>query len=133
MTNRISSVLPTPISATAQTLGQFKRSFSVLCVAAGLACLSAQAMAADPVRLVVPFTAGGPADMIARKLAEKLGPELSATIVVENRPGANGAVGVNAVTRAEGDGSVVLFATSGMLTISPVLYKNLPFDPLRDL
>lgn len=85
------------------------------------------------VRLVVPFAAGGPADLIARKVAERLGPELGSTVIVDNRPGANGAIAVQAVSKGAPDGSMLLFATSGMLTISPVLYKQLNYDPLKDL
>jgi tripartite-type tricarboxylate transporter receptor subunit TctC len=85
------------------------------------------------IRMVVPFAPGGPADLIARKIGERLGSQLDATVVVENRPGANGKIGVSAVSNAAGDGSVLLFATSGMLTISPILYKNLGYDPIKDL
>lgn len=86
-----------------------------------------------PVRMVVPFAAGGPADVIARKLAERLGPQLHTVVVVDNRPGANGVIGIQAVAKAPPDGAILLFATSGMLTISPGLYKDLSYDPLRDL
>lgn len=85
------------------------------------------------IRMVVPFAAGGPADLIARKIGARLGSQLDATVVVDNRPGANGKIGVNAVSNSVGDGSVLLFATSGMLTISPILYKDLGYDPLKDL
>ncbi|WP_420224308.1 Bug family tripartite tricarboxylate transporter substrate binding protein [Pigmentiphaga litoralis] len=89
--------------------------------------------ASRTVRLVVPFAAGGPADVIARKIADRLGPQLNTVVVVDSRPGANGVIGVQAVSKAPPDGSVLLFATSGMLTISPALYKDLSYDPLRDL
>ncbi|HEY9281450.1 MAG TPA: tripartite tricarboxylate transporter substrate binding protein [Eoetvoesiella sp.] len=85
------------------------------------------------IRMVVPFSPGGPADLIARKIGARLSSQLDATVVVDNRPGANGKIGVNAVSNAAGDGSVLLFATSGMLTISPGLYKDLGYDPLKDL
>jgi len=102
-----------------------------------LLALAAASASAQPlprqVRMVVPFSPGGPADLIARKLAERLGPQLDSTVIVENRPGANGVIGVQAVAKAPADGSVLLFATSGMLTISPVLYKDLSYDPLKDL
>lgn len=98
---------------------------ALLCV--GTATLAQQ------VRLVVPFTAGGPADMIARRIADRLGPELGETVIVDNRAGANGTIGVQAVSKAADDGSVLLFATAGMLTISPALYKQLSYDPLKDL
>ncbi len=115
---------------------------SALFVACGVALTSGAALmpasaeaqnALRQIRLVVPFSAGGPADMIARKVAERLGPQLNTTVVVDNRPGANGVIGVQAVSPTTPDGSTLLFATSGMLTISPVLYKDLSYDPLRDL
>lgn len=71
--------------------------------------------------------------MIARRVAERLGPEIGETVIVDNRAGANGTIGVQAVSQAPGDGSVLLFATAGMLTISPALYKQLSYDPLKDL
>ena len=108
----------------------------VLSVGAALAILPFGAGAQSqghPVRMVVPFAAGGPADVIARKIAERLGPQLNTVVVVDNRPGANGVIGIQAVAKAPPDGAILLFATSGMLTISPGLYKDLSYDPLRDL
>ena len=93
---------------------------------------SAQADSNRTIRLVVPFDAGGPADLVARILAERLGPALGGTVIVENRRGANGMIAMGQVARAKPDGSTLVFATSGMLTISPVLYRSLPYSPLRD-
>jgi len=111
--------------------------FPLRALGCALLALAAASASAQPlprqVRMVVPFSPGGPADLIARKLAERLGPQLDSTVIVENRPGANGVIGVQAVAKAPADGSVLLFATSGMLTISPVLYKDLSYDPLKDL
>ncbi|MBH1965945.1 MAG: tripartite tricarboxylate transporter substrate binding protein [Comamonadaceae bacterium] len=101
--------------------------------ATALSLCATSAWAQQQIRLVVPFAAGGPADMVARKVAERLGPALGGNVIVDNRLGANGTVGVQAVSSAPGDGSVLLFATSGMLTISPALYKQLSYDPLKDL
>ena len=99
---------------------------------AGMAATAA-AQGTRTIRMVVPFAAGGPADFVARSLSEKLGPQLGGSIVIDNRLGANGSIGAQAVSKADGDGTTLLFATSGMLTISPVLEKNLPYDPLKDL
>ena len=93
----------------------------------------AQAQGTKSTRLLVPFAAGGPADFVARSLTEKLGGPLGSTVIIDNRPGANGSIAAQATAKAELDGSTLLFATSGMLTISPVLEKNLPYDPLKDL
>lgn len=101
-------------------------------LAAGFAA-TVQAQSGRAVRLVVPFAAGGPADFVARTLASKLGDPLNATVIVENRPGANGSIAAQAVSNAKPDGTTLLFATSGMLTISPILDKKLPYDPLKDL
>lgn len=101
-------------------------------LAAGFA-VAVQAQGGRTVRLMVPFAAGGPADFVARTLAAKLGDPLNATVIVENRPGANGSIAAQAVSSAKPDGATLLFATSGMLTISPILDKKLPYDPLKDL
>lgn len=107
----------------------------VLCAVLGLGMAVDAAGQSMPrqIRMIVPFSPGGPADLIARMLAERLGPQLHATVFVDNRPGANGEIGVELVARAAPDGATLLFATSGMLTISPVLYKHLSYDPLKDL
>lgn len=116
---------------------KLRNSFPVRALGWALLALTAASVSAQPlpkqIRMVVPFSPGGPADLIARKLADRLGPQVDATVIVENRPGANGVIGVQAVAKAPADGSVLLFATSGMLTISPVLYKDLSYDPLKDL
>ena len=85
------------------------------------------------VRMIVPLAAGGPADSIARQLAERLQTQLKMNVIVENRAGANGAIGAAYVASAEPDGRTLLFATSGLLTITPNLENNLPFNPDSDL
>lgn len=86
-----------------------------------------------PVRLIVPFAAGGATDIAARILAEAIQEPLKQTMVVENRGGAAGNVGGQAVARAEPDGLTLLFGTVGLLTTNPFLYKNMGFDPAKDL
>lgn len=83
-----------------------------------------------PVRLIVPFAAGGPADIVAREMAQSLGKELGQTVVVENLGGGAGAPALAAVTRAPADGHTVLFAASGNVTIQPHLSKP-PVDILK--
>jgi tripartite-type tricarboxylate transporter receptor subunit TctC len=85
------------------------------------------------VRMIVPLAAGGPADSIARQLAERLATQLQMPVIIENRAGANGAIGAAYVAGAEPDGRTLLFATSGLLTITPNLESNLPFNPDKDL
>lgn len=83
-------------------------------------------------RLIVPFAAGGPADFVARTVADKLSTVLGTTVVIDNRPGANGAIGALAVAKAKPDGATLLFATSGMLAISPTLEAKLPYSVEKD-
>lgn len=83
------------------------------------------------VRLVVPFAAGGSTDVAARILAERMGQTLGQTVVVENRAGSGGLIGADAVAKAEPDGYALLMATTGLLSIAPHLYPQMPFDPAR--
>ncbi|MCK8786507.1 tripartite tricarboxylate transporter substrate-binding protein [Roseomonas sp. NAR14] len=87
---------------------------------------------ARPVTLVVPFAPGGPTDLIARRLALSLHPLLGETVLVENRAGAGGNVGAEAVARAAPDGRTVLFGTSGPLAINRALYPGQTYDPVKD-
>jgi tripartite-type tricarboxylate transporter receptor subunit TctC len=108
----------------------------VLTVAAGLPLVRpARAQApfpARPVRLVVAFPPGGPTDVVARILAERMARELGQPIVVENRGGANGNIAADAVAKSDPDGYTLLYNTSS-IAISRALYRSLPYDLLRDL
>ena len=85
------------------------------------------------VRILVPFAAGGgTTDPLARVFAEELGKELSASFIVENKPGANGNIGAVAVKRSPADGSVFLFAGTGTLATNMALYKDAGFDTVKD-
>jgi tripartite-type tricarboxylate transporter receptor subunit TctC len=84
------------------------------------------------VKLVVPFTAGSGTDIIARALAEKLGPALGQTVIIENKPGAGGTIAANQVAKATPDGYTLLVHSSGHV-VNPALYPNLPYDTLKDL
>lgn len=86
-----------------------------------------------PVVLIVPFAAGGPADVMARTLATSLGNRLGQTVVVENRPGAGGLVGIAAVTRATADGYTLGMAGTGAMVYAPFIAPRMPFDPLKDV
>jgi tripartite-type tricarboxylate transporter receptor subunit TctC len=82
---------------------------------------------------VVPFAPGGSTDIIARILAARLGPLLGGTVLVENRPGAGGNIGIEAVVRSAPDGYTLVLGAPGGLTVNPLLYRNLTYQPLRDL
>jgi len=85
------------------------------------------------VRIIVPFAPGGSTDVVARILADKLGTELKQSFVVENRSGAGGNIGADAVAKASPDGYTLLMGTTGVLAINKYLYKEMSFDPERDL
>lgn len=104
-------------------------------LAAGLMALAGLATAAfpdKPVRLIVPFPAGGAADLMARGMAQRLGTELGQQIVIDNRGGAGGAPAAEAVAKSTPDGYTLLFATMGTQAINPALYPKLRYDPLKD-
>jgi tripartite-type tricarboxylate transporter receptor subunit TctC len=86
-----------------------------------------------PIAMVVTFAAGGSSDVLARAVADALSAELGQTVVVNNRPGAGGHIGAEAVAHAAPDGYTILFGTNGTLGIGPALYKNLRYDAERDL
>ena len=94
---------------------------------------SAQAWPSRPVTMVVPFPAGGPADVLARAMAQELSEKLGQQFVVENRAGAGGNLGGAAVAKAAADGYTILFATPGPAVINKLMYKNAPYDATRDL
>jgi tripartite-type tricarboxylate transporter receptor subunit TctC len=87
---------------------------------------------ARPIRLIIPFPPGGPTDLVARVLAERMSRTLGQPLIIENRPGANGNIGNDAVAKAEADGYTVLYNTSS-IALSPAIYAKLPYDAQRDL
>jgi len=107
------------------------------CAAVFLAAASpaawSQAYPAKPVRVVIPFPPGQATDVIGRIVAQKLGDSLGKSFVVENRPGANGILGVETVAKSPPDGYTLLVTASGSLVINPNLYSKLSYKPLEDL
>jgi len=89
--------------------------------------------AGKTIRIVVPYTPGGSSDIIARAVSQPLADALKTTVIVENRPGANGNTGTDAVAKSSGDGLTLLLCDVGALAISPSVYTKLPFDPSKDL
>jgi tripartite-type tricarboxylate transporter receptor subunit TctC len=101
-------------------------------VATATAGAQAQDFPTRPVRLVVAFTPGGTTDFVARLLAERLRALLGQAVIVENKPGANGALAAEYVAKAEPDGTTLFFTTVGAVAINPALRANLPYDPIKD-
>ena len=101
-------------------------------LAAGAAPAAAETYPSRPIRLVVPFAPGGPADFLARLVGQKLGDELGQSVVIDNRPGANTIIGAQIVAKADPDGYTLLMAIDGTLVMNPFLYSKLPYDADRD-
>jgi tripartite-type tricarboxylate transporter receptor subunit TctC len=92
----------------------------------------AQELPSRTIRMVVAFPAGGPTDFVARLLAEKLKPLIGQAIIVENRAGANGAIGAEYVARADPDGTTLFLTTVGAVAVTPRLMSKVAYDPIRD-
>ena len=88
---------------------------------------------ARPIRFVVPFPPGGGTDTTSRMIAEKLNTLLGWTVVIDNKPGAGGNIGLDAVAKAAPDGYTIGMGQAANLAINPSLYAKMPFDPLKDL
>jgi tripartite-type tricarboxylate transporter receptor subunit TctC len=101
-------------------------------VVAALQGARAQDYPSRPIKLVVAFTAGGTADFVARLLAERLRTSLGQAVIVENRPGANGAIAAEYVAKSEADGHTLFFTTVGAVAINPAFRGNLAYDPVKD-
>lgn len=107
------------------------RAMLALAALAAAATVQAQAWPSRPLRMVVPFPAGGGTDLVGRAIAAKLADALGQPVVVENRPGAGGTIGADAVAKAAPDGYTLGVATSSTHPASVVLQKSVPYDPLK--
>ena len=105
----------------------------VAAMTAGMSVSHAADYPTRPIRFVVPYVAGGPTDAQARIFAEYLGRELKQSVFVENKGGAQGAIGAEAVAHGDSDGYTMLFTTSSVIELNPVLYKKLAYDPDREI
>ncbi len=114
----------------------FKRIALVAMLTAGLTAAGAQAQTAypagKPIKAIVPFAAGSATDIIARVYGESMGRALGTAVVVENRAGANGMIGANAVAKADPDGFTILVGTNSTNAAAPALFNNVPFDHEKD-
>src|SRR3979409_2124525 len=99
------------------------------------ACVTASFAATFPsrsIRMIVPVAPGGPTDLLARDMTPKLSEALGQQVIVDNRAGGNGNIGMEIAARAAPDGHTWMLATAGQLTVNPSMYKSLPFDTVRD-
>src|SRR3954447_3344451 len=112
------------------------RSFAISCLAIAAALSARNASAAEyptrPIKLVVPYAAGGPTDVLGRLVAEFLGRDLKQAVFVENKAGAQGAIGAEAVARSDPDGYTLFVTAASIIVLNSILYKKLPYDPVRD-
>jgi tripartite-type tricarboxylate transporter receptor subunit TctC len=91
-----------------------------------------QAYPNRPVRFICPYVPGGAGDIFSRTIAQKLTEALGQSVIVDNRPGANGGIGTDLVAKSAPDGYTLLMGNSGPLAVNPVLYKKVPYDPVKD-
>ncbi|MGA9054861.1 MAG: tripartite tricarboxylate transporter substrate-binding protein, partial [Pseudolabrys sp.] len=84
------------------------------------------------IKMIVPFPAGGGTDVVARIVAKYLSERLRQTIIIENRGGANGQIGLQALKQSAPDGYTIEVTSDTPMTVNPWIYKNIPYDPLRD-
>jgi tripartite-type tricarboxylate transporter receptor subunit TctC len=106
---------------------------AVLALALALSCAAhAQSFPSKPIRIVIPFVAGGSSDIVGRAIGSKFQELLGQPAVVENKPGANGAIAAEFVAKADADGHTVLVGSIGVFSINTALFKDLRYHPLRD-
>lgn len=106
---------------------------ALICALGISASASAQTYPDRPVKVIVPYTAGGGTDTVARAISQRLSEKWGQPVVVENRPGAGTTLGTDAVVKAAPDGYTLLFSDSASFVINPHIYEKLPFDSLKDL
>ena len=107
-----------------------------VCVLLASACglggsASAQSFPSKPIRMVVGFAPGGPADVMARLIGQRISGTLGQSVVIDNRPGAGGTIGARAVAESDPDGYTLLLGNTSTLVISPLIYKNVGYDPVK--
>ena len=111
----------------------FRRLIAVGALAAVATLAAAQDYPTKPIKLIVPFPPAGGTDIMSRVVAQKLADNTRWTVVIDNRPGAGGNIGVDATAKSAADGYTLVMGQTSNLAINPSLFKNLPYDPLRDL
>lgn len=110
----------------------FKAAMTAACLYA-VTAFAQDAFPSKPIRLVVPFPPGGGTDQMARVVGNKLAETLKWTVIVDNRPGAGGNIGVDLVTKAPPDGYTIVMGQTSNLAVNPTLYSKMPYDAIKDL
>jgi len=115
-------------------MGSFRLLLSAFCLGIALFCATAAAQPypSRPVRIILPQAAGGAVDVALRPIAQKLSETWGQQVIVDNRPGANGIIGIEAIAKSKPDGYTLGAAFTSSLTINPHVYKSLPYDTFRD-
>src|SRR5687768_12389741 len=108
------------------------RLLASIALCAASACAAAQSFPSKPIRVIIPFVAGGSSDIVGRAIAAKFQDLLGQPGVVENRPGANGAIAAEFVAKADPDGHTILVGSIGVFSINAALFKDLRYHPVRD-
>ena len=119
-------------SRTASSVLSAPLTWMIVIAAVGTTPVDAQTFPSRPILWVVPFTPGGITDITSRMVSRHVGTDLGQSVVVENRPGAGGALGTEQVARAAPDGHTVLYGTQGTMAANPHLYRSIKYQPLRD-
>jgi tripartite-type tricarboxylate transporter receptor subunit TctC len=114
-----------------------RRCITFICAASAFICVPGLSLAqagypSKPIRFVVPYPAGGPLDIIARLLAQKVSESVKQPVIVDNKPGAGGNIGADFVAKSPADGYTILMGAVATHAINPVLYASIPYDPVRD-
>ena len=122
-----------PPPSKRRLLGALVLAGSALCLLLQPAQAQTEAWPGKPIKVIVNFPAGGAADQIARAVTVPLQAALGQPVVVENRGGAGGNIGGEAVAKSPADGYTLLMSSGGMVSVNPHLYPKMPFDPAKDL
>ena len=109
-----------------------KFALALVLLAAAAPSAPAQDFPSRPIRMVIAFPPGGPTDFVGRLLADKVKDSLGQNVIIENKPGANGAIGADFVAKSEPDGHTIFLTTAGAVVITPGMRSDLPYDTLRD-
>lgn len=115
------------------TLKRFAAATLCAACALGSAAAAAQGWPTKPIRIINPYAPGGPSDILARQITQKMGESLGQPVVIESRAGGAGVIGADHVAKSPPDGHTLLFANIGFITILPALRASMPYDPVKDL